>query len=257
MLRFCCLGSGSAGNAWVVEVRAGLFTTRVLVDNGFGPTQLARRLARAGLGFDDLDALLLTHEHDDHVSGAPALLARRPLALLASAGTVRACGMQQRPNATALRASVAVTIGELQALPIAVPHDAAEPLHFVFSDGVRRVAIVTDLGHADAAVARALGGLDALALESNHDAAMLAGSRYPDFLKARIACDRGHLSNDQAAALVRAIPGPAPGRLIAAHLSRSNNTPLLAQQALAAATGVGCDAIAVADQDRGLDWIEV
>jgi phosphoribosyl 1,2-cyclic phosphodiesterase len=256
MLRFCCLGSGSGGNAWVVEAQGGLFTTRVLVDNGFGPRQLDRRLARAGLAVGDLDAVLLTHEHADHVGGIAALLARGGLPLICSAGTQRAGGIECEPHRRRhARAGESIALGELDIRPFAVPHDAAQPLHFTFGDGETRLGIVTDLGCPEQSVADALAGLRTLVIECNHDLAMLHAGNYPPFLKVRIAGDEGHLSNEQAATLCSSIPGPKPERLVAAHLSRQNNRRELAQVALAAVLGCDSQDIAVADQESGLDWI--
>jgi phosphoribosyl 1,2-cyclic phosphodiesterase len=255
MLRWRCLGSGSAGNALVIEARAGRFVTRVLVDNGFGPRVLARRLALAALSIDDLDAVFVTHEHADHAAGVAALLKRRRLPLLCSRGTRTAAGLDApeidwRP----LVDGQLLEIGELQLRPFAVPHDAAEPLQLVASDGDRRFGLLTDIGAATAEVLRALDGAHALQLECNHDLELLTNGAYPGFLKRRIAGDAGHLSNGQAAALLAAIDRRHLHTVAAAHLSRSNNRPLLAQQALCGSTGAR---VLVATQDDGLDWVDV
>jgi phosphoribosyl 1,2-cyclic phosphodiesterase len=258
MLRWCCLGSGSEGNALVIEARAGLFATRVLVDNGFGPRALQRRLAVAGLAIDDLDAVFVTHEHSDHASGVAALLKRRRIALLCSAGTRRAAGLDDpdidwRP----LRAGQPVDLGELQLHPYAVPHDAAEPLQLVATDGARRFGLLTDIGTPTPEVARALDGVHALQLECNHDADLLRGGAYPHFLKQRIGGDAGHLSNAQAAALLGMIDRARLHTVAAAHLSRSNNRPELALAALASWRDRTLARVRVATQDDGLDWTEV
>lgn len=258
MLRWCCLGSGSEGNALVIEARAGLFATRVLVDNGFGPRVLAQRLARAGLALDELDAVFVTHEHSDHAGGVAALLARRPMPLLASRGTRSAAGLDDpgidfRP----LRGGQTIDLGALRLETFSVPHDAAEPLQLVATDGDRRFGLLTDIGASTDAVARALDGLHALQLECNHDVSMLADGDYPPFLKARISGDLGHLSNRQAAELLATIDRARLGAVVAAHLSRSNNRPVLAQAALSAVLGCAPDEVRVADQVAGLDWITV
>jgi phosphoribosyl 1,2-cyclic phosphodiesterase len=252
VLRFCCLGSGSEGNALVVEASDGLGTTRVLIDNGFGPRQLARRLARAGLAIDDLQAVVVTHEHSDHAGGVNALARKRRIAVFTSAGT--AASLDSGIEVRILRDDEATQIGGVQLTPYAVPHDAAEPLQFVFSDGARRLGLLTDIGAPTSTVTRALDRLDALIVECNHDAALLAAGDYPPFLKARIAGDRGHLSNAQAAALLGAIDRSRLGFVAAAHLSRRNNRPELARRALAEILGCTDDVVDIADQDDGLDW---
>lgn len=257
MLRFCSLGSGSEGNALVVEAHDGLTVTRLLVDNGFGPRALAQRLERVGLSIDALDAVVVTHEHSDHAGGVRALLRKRRIAVFASAGTGRAAQLDADCDLHRLRAGEQVAIGGVAVVPYAVPHDAAEPLQFVFSDGARRLGLLTDIGCPDRHVVRALDGLDALILECNHDADMLAGGDYPLFLKARIAGDRGHLSNAQAAALLGEVDRSRLRVLVAAHLSRHNNRPELARRALARAAACGESDVLVADQGDGLPWLEV
>ncbi|MBS1163960.1 MAG: beta-lactamase domain protein [Burkholderiaceae bacterium] len=171
MLRFCCLGSGSEGNATVVEAGDGLATTRVLLDNGFNGRQLRLRLARAGLGIDDLDAVVLTHEHSDHVGGVRALLRHSGLPVYCSSGTARAASLE-----TTFREVVAgeiVAIGALRLMPFPVAHDAAEPLQYVFGDGERRLGVLTDVGAPGEDVINALAGVEALLLECNHDVGML------------------------------------------------------------------------------------
>jgi phosphoribosyl 1,2-cyclic phosphodiesterase len=255
MLRFRCLGSGSEGNALVLESRDGLLVTRVLVDNGFSPRQLAARLARAGLALDDIDAIFVTHEHADHAGGVAALLRRRRMPLFATRGTATAARLDADGiDLCILRAGVAVQIGALRIEPVAVPHDAGEPVQFVFDDGARRFGLLTDIGAPTPTVEAAFGGLDALMIECNHDAALLRACDYPPFLKMRIAGDHGHLSNAQAAELLARIDRSRLGCVVAAHLSRKNNAPALAQAALAAVLNCAAAEVLVAHQGEGLDW---
>lgn len=257
MLRFCCLGSGSEGNALVVEAHDGLTVTRVLVDNGFGPRELARRLARAALAPDDIDAVVVTHEHSDHVGGVHALARTRRIAVFASLGTARAAQFDAAVEWQRMRAQEPVAIGGLSITPVAVSHDAAEPLQLVFTDGQGRLGLLTDIGCPTTAVAEAFTALDALILECNHDEQMLAAGDYPRFLKARIAGDRGHLSNAQAAALLARIDRTRLRFIAAAHLSRKNNRPELARGALAQAAACAATDIHIAHQDAGLPWSDV
>lgn len=253
MLRFCCLGSGSEGNALVVEASDGLRTTRVLLDNGFNGRQLRHRLARWGLAVEDLDAIALTHEHSDHAGGVPGLLRSRDLPVFCSAGTAATASLEARW--TEVVAGEIVSVGALQLMPFAVSHDAAEPLQYVFSDGDRRLGVLTDVGAPDDDVFDALAGVDALLLECNHDVERLRAGSYPPFLKARILGDRGHLSNAQAAAVLARLDRRRLGVVAAGHLSQRNNEPRLAQAALAAAMGCAAEDVLVADQASGLPWL--
>lgn len=250
MLRFALLGSGSRGNGTVVQGGG----TTLLIDCGFSATDTERRLARLGLAPRDLAAILVTHEHSDHVGGVPRFAAKHKVPVRTAVGTRVAAGLN---GAIALRAGERCAIDGLEVLPVAVPHDAAEPLQFVIGDGARRVGVLTDLGHPADGVAAGFAGCDALVLECNHDAELLAAGPYPGFLKARVGGDRGHLSNAQAAALLARLGGARLQHLVAAHLSDTNNRPELARAALAGALGCAPEWIGVAEQDAGLAWREV
>jgi len=186
-VRFASLGSGSEGNALVVEATSGTTTTRVLLDCGFSAKEVERRLGRLNLCVDDLDAILVTHEHSDHVGSALTLARRASLPLYMSWGTARAAGADEADvDLRVLWGDETATIGDLAVMPYTVPHDAREPLQFVFMDGCRRLGVLTDVGMATPHITAVLSGCDALVLESNHDTAMLAASRYPQSLKARL-----------------------------------------------------------------------
>ena len=262
MLRFCSLGSGSSGNATLIEARPddGARPTRLLVDCGLAPRQLAARLALRGLAVADIDAVFVTHEHSDHVGGVLALQRRFGLAIWASAGTWAAAVARRAdvPCCHVARDGEAIVIGALTLRPFAVPHDAAEPLQLTCSDGRACIGILTDIGEPTEAVAFALRACDALLLETNHDSALLAASRYPVWLQRRIAGPRGHLANEQAAALLDACRHDGLRHVVAAHLSVANNRPELALQALAGALGhvwASTPQLSVADANAGCEWI--
>jgi phosphoribosyl 1,2-cyclic phosphodiesterase len=258
VLRVCSLGSGSAGNALIVEAREGLAVTRVLVDNGFNLRQLKRRLERAGLALRDIDAVFVTHEHSDHVGGVARFASKCAVPVYCSQGTFEGARLGQwGVRCEVIRAGVRIEIGPLAIDPYEVPHDAAEPVQFVFSDGDRRVGLLTDTGESTADIVAALSRVDALLLECNHDSAMLRGGSYPPFLKFRIGGAQGHLSNEQAAGILQSIDRSCLRWIAAAHLSRSNNTPALARAALACVLGCPDEEVAVADQDEGLSWRSV
>jgi phosphoribosyl 1,2-cyclic phosphodiesterase len=258
VLRACSLGSGSGGNALLVEARDGLAVTRVLVDNGFNLRQLGRRLGRAGLSLHDIDAVLVTHEHSDHVAGVARYARKAGIPVFCTGGTARAARLPELGvEWHELVSGVRRELGALVIDPYEVPHDAAEPLQFVFGDGGRWLGLLTDAGEPTSLMVAALRRVDALVLECNHDEQMLRTGPYPSFLKARIGGARGHLSNDQAAALLRQLDCFRLQWVAAAHLSAQNNTKALACAAVAAALGCAGDDVAVADQDEGLDWREV
>jgi phosphoribosyl 1,2-cyclic phosphodiesterase len=255
VLRACSLGSGSAGNALVVEARDGLAITRVLVDDGFTLRQLARRLERAGLRLYDIDAIVVTHEHDDHVGGVMRFACKAGLPVYCSAGTARAAGLFAADvDVHELTSGVRAELGPLVIDPFEVPHDAAEPLQFVFGDGDRWLGLLTDAGQPTPIIISALRRVHALLLECNHDSELLRTGPYAPALKARIAGARGHLSNAQAARIVEYLDAARLSWIAAAHLSAQNNTRDLACGTLAAVLGASATDIAIADQEAGLAW---
>jgi phosphoribosyl 1,2-cyclic phosphodiesterase len=257
-VRFRSLGSGSEGNALLIECGAGSAAVRLLIDCGFGMRELQRRLQRVGLGVQDLDAMLVTHEHGDHVGGAPRLAAKFGIPLYMTAGTAVAAGLVRNgPTPLLIDPHRTFDIGGVVIEPVPVPHDAREPIQFVIDAGGVRLGVLTDLGRSTPHVVRSMSRLDALVLECNHDEAMLRDSDYPAMLKRRIAGDYGHLANSAAAGILGAIDQQRLQTVVAAHLSRSNNAPALAAGALAAAWGSAPEDIVVADQDEGFDWIAV
>jgi len=257
-MRFCSLGSGSGGNATVVEARSGSATSRVLIDCGFSLRELESRLGRAGLCADELDAVFVTHEHGDHIGCALALARRRGLPLWMSRGTWRAIGEPELPGLLRFaRDGQAIAIGDLQLMPYTVAHDAQEPLQLRCSDGARHLGVLTDAGSITPHLIAHLRSCDALLLECNHDSELLAASRYPASLKARIGGRLGHLSNDTAAQILAACLHHGLKHLVAAHLSDTNNTPELAREALARVCGATVADIVVADPRQGFDWLSL
>ena len=253
--RFASLGSGSKGNAWVVQ--AGL--TTVLVDCGFGPREATRRLARLGLVAESLGAILVTHEHSDHCRGVSRLaaMARCPVWLSHGSHAMLEAQGAAPVSANILSGQAVFALGDLEIAPYPVPHDAREPLHFTFFDGVRRFGLLTDAGHVTPRIEAALGDCSALALECNHDLDLLQAGNYPVALKRRILGPYGHLDNTAAAALLGRVGGTGLTHVVAAHLSERNNAPELARAALAGALGCDDAWIGVADQETGLDWREI
>ncbi len=253
-MRFASLASGSRGNCLVAEAGA----TRVLVDCGLSPRETERRLARLGLVPAELSAILVTHEHDDHVGHAYPFAARHALPVYLTHGTRRA---QEDAGAAAdgvelrlIEGRAPFAVGDVRVEPFTVPHDAREPVQFVLGDGARRLGVLTDLGTSTAHVETVLSGCDALVLETNHDLDLLWGGDYPKWLKERIGGPFGHLDNAAAGRLLAALERSRLKHVVAAHLSQQNNTAALARAALAQALGCEADWVGVATQDEGFGW---
>ena len=260
-MRFASLGSGSSGNGLVVECGS----TRVLLDCGFSVRETEVRLGRLGVEAASLTAIAVTHEHDDHASGVFTLARKHRIPVLASYGTLAALGQPSDPDADPapelkgvetrwVRGDEALEIGDLQLLPYTVPHDAREPVQYVFSNGSCRLGVLTDTGHVTAHICAMLSGCDALVLETNHDLGMLMAGGYPHSLKQRIAGTHGHMDNKTSGSLLGAIDVSRLKHLIAAHLSEKNNTPQLARSALASVLGCEDSWVGVATQETGFDW---
>jgi phosphoribosyl 1,2-cyclic phosphodiesterase len=251
-MRFASLGSGSQGNSLVVEAHH----TRVLLDCGFGLAATEGRLARLGLVPEDISAIVVTHEHDDHIGGVARFARRHGIPVWLTPGTL--AGLEP------LFADIACVrmicnyepfdVGALRVQPFPVPHDAREPAQYVFGDGVSRLGVLTDVGCSTRHIQSMLSGCDALVLECNHDLGMLRTSSYPQKLRDRISGRFGHLDNDAAACLLRSLDNGKLKHLVAAHLSQENNRPVLARAALSEVLNCAPEWIAIAGQDEGLDW---
>lgn len=253
-MRFAYLGSGSQGNGLVIEVGG----SRVLLDCGFTIKDTVVRLARLGLTPEELSAIVVTHEHEDHVGGVGRFARRFKLPVWITHGTLR----ESMPSLDGVDLRLiegfrAFAVGDVLVQPFPVPHDAGEPAQYVFSDGAVRLGVLTDVGESTRHVESMLSGCDALALECNHDRDLLWGGPYPPSLKERVGGRLGHLDNASAASLLSALDCTRLKHLVAVHLSQQNNTPELARSALSAALGCAPDWIGVADQAAGLDWRSV
>jgi phosphoribosyl 1,2-cyclic phosphodiesterase len=250
-VRFASLGSGSEGNGLVVE--AG--TTRVLMDCGFGLADSVARLARLGLQASDLAGIVVTHEHGDHIGGVGRLARRHKLPVWLTAGTLAMAQDLDGVVVQVIDSHAAFAVDGLEIQPYPVPHDAREPVQYVFGDGDRRLGVLTDSGCSTPHIEAMLAGVDALVLECNHDAAMLENGPYPASLKRRVGARFGHLENGQAAALLDKLKHDRLQCVMAAHVSQKNNTAALAQRALARVLNCADDDVRVACQTTGFDWI--
>lgn len=253
MLRFASLGSGSKGNGTLIESGK----TRVLLDCGFTLGETERRLHRLGCPPQSLTAILVTHEHGDHAAGVGRLSRRYHLPVWLTVGTCHAMRDTQFSRTHYVNVHQEMEINDLHITPFPVPHDAREPCQFVFSNGSHRLGVLTDVGSHTPLIIQMLQKLDALMLECNYDAAMLANGPYPPSLKARVAGRYGHLDNKQSTHLLEQIDLSGLQHLVGMHLSENNNLPQYAHQALC--DGAGCERewIQLANQSDGIDWLEV
>lgn len=253
-MRFASLGSGSRGNCALVE--AG--DTRVLLDNGFAAKEVESRLRQIGVEPDSIQAIVVSHEHQDHIKGVGAFARRYSLPVWMTAGTHRQNRCGELPQVRLFNSHEGgFTIGDLMVEPFPVPHDAREPAQFVFSSQGRRLGALTDIGFYTPHISETLKDCDALFLECNHDAEMLANGPYPPSLQARVAGRLGHLSNAQAAEFLRQFDSERLQFIVAAHLSEKNNRPELVREAMASVSTTVEARLTVATQDEVTELFEI
>ncbi len=258
-MRFTILGSGSSGNAAIVEC-GGL---RLMIDAGLSAKQLSLRLSHVGIDPATLDGILLTHEHGDHVRGLKIFLKQNPMPVYATAATarvVRELGIEGG-KWKVFEAGQMFLLGGARIESFAIQHDAVDPVGFVIGDEDRRLGFLSDAGFVTRSVTECLRGLHGLYVEANYDEDLLeADSKRPWAIKQRISSRHGHLSNEQVAELVGEISHSGLGRVVLGHLSSDCNSPeiiltLLRDQL--AAVGHHHVALHCAVQDAPTDWFEL
>ena len=253
-MQFASLGSGSKGNATLVRTGQ----TCILVDCGFSMREAVTRLQRRDCDPGSISAILVTHEHGDHIRGVGPLARKYGIPVWTSRGTASGSVLGKLHEHNYLDVHEELQIGDITVHSFPVPHDAREPCQFVFQQQAgKRLGILTDTGSITAHIEEKLSACDALLLECNHDARMLADGPYPLSLKQRVASRLGHLSNDQAAELLARLDLSRLQTLVVAHLSEQNNTPHHARAALAAVLDCEPEWIQVADQAEGFDWYRI
>ncbi|MBP7146726.1 MAG: MBL fold metallo-hydrolase [Acidobacteria bacterium] len=255
MVELVMLGSGSRGNCALVRTER----SALLVDAGLSARQIARRLDAVGQDPRRIDAILVTHEHRDHLCGVATFARKFHTLVLGNEATLAAAGpvveglpVERFVNGESLQ------VGAFVVTPFPVPHDAADPVGLVLEAEGVRIGYATDLGHVTHLVAARLAGCAALVIETNHDRDMLMDGPYPWVVKQRVASRIGHLSNDHAAASLPALAAGGTSHVVLAHISETNNDPGLArvtvETALSAAGLAGVD-VHVARQDRPIDGV--
>ena len=256
-MRFASIGSGSEGNGTLIAFD----DTLILLDCGFSAKETVRRLREKNVEPEQLTAILVTHEHADHIKGVSVLSSRYNIPVYLTWGTFCCKPLQQRPLIESLVTIInphdAFVVGNIEVQPVPVPHDAREPTQFVFSAGQWRLGVLTDVGSITSHIIEVYKDCDALLLEFNHDLELLMSGPYPQSLKRRVAGDFGHLNNQQSASLLRAVYSERLQQLVITHVSQKNNALDRVKSALIGAVSCSPDWMQVADQGTGLEWQEL
>jgi len=247
-VRFSSLGSGSRGNSTLVQQGE----TLLMIDNGFSTKETDKRMARFGVTGEQISAILVTHEHADHLGGVARYARRYDIPVWASHGTAKM--MKGVEDVQCFNSHQSFELGAFLVEPVLVPHDAREPTQFVFKSNELKLGVMTDTGSITQHMVEALTGCDALLLECNYDRDMLLNGAYPDSLKRRVVGDWGHLDNLQSVELLNQLETEKLQHLVLAHVSEKNNSHELVLDCVSSA--IQCDRarLKVIDQDDGLDW---
>ena len=228
MNRFCTLYAGSSGNATLVSNG----NTNILIDAGVSCAKICTSLKEIGISPDEIDGIVLTHEHVDHIRGVDVLSRKFHIPVYASVGTLSKMELSRvedkyiRP----VKSGESFEIRDIGIYPFKIPHDAAQPLGYTMLLDDKRFSVATDIGHLSESLVKSLCKSDTVLLESNHDIKMLNEGPYPIYLKKRILGDFGHLPNDKAAWMATQLAKWGTTRIILGHLSQENNLPSLAYE---------------------------
>ena len=252
-MRIASLGSGSKGNGTIVDSGS----TCLLVDLGFTLKETEKRLERLGVSPLTIDAILVTHEHSDHVHGVGPFSRKYKKPVFLTPGTHSKAKLGKVDGARPINCHKPFRIGDIGVEPVPVPHDAREPCQYVLSAGGFKVGVLTDLGHITRFVVEQYKFCHALLLECNHDLQMLNDGPYPYALKQRVGGPHGHLNNLQAAELLQEIELDQLRHLIISHVSEQNNQPELAEAAISPILANWQGTLKIANQNQGFDWIDL
>lgn len=253
-MRFASLGSGSRGNATLIECGA----TRLLLDCGFAAREAERRLEHLGVAPESLSAILVTHEHQDHIKGVGPLARRHGLPVWITHGTYRQGRCGELPDAQLIHShQLPFRIGSVTIQPYPVPHDAREPAQYTFSSGNSRLGVLTDSGSITPHIQQILSGCHALLLEFNHDQAMLSAGPYPPSLQRRVGGRLGHLNNEQAVSLLADLDHARLRHLVVAHVSEQNNHPEKVRDSILSRLPQLASRLTLTCQSEVSPWFEV
>ncbi len=252
-IQFCSLGSGSKGNATLIRFDSSL----ILVDCGFSIKETVRRLSLKGVSACSITAILVTHEHSDHISGVAGLSNKYSIPVWLNGGTSLHTKCQSINSMHRFNSHENFNLGEFHIQPIAVPHDARESTQFILSAGGKSIGILTDVGHITKHMIRAYKTCDALLLEFNYDHRLLMEGKYPYKLKQRVSGNLGHLSNEQSVQLLAQMETIILEKLVAMHISEENNSHQLIKAQLNTLDGIEKVHFSFADQANGFEWIKL
>ncbi len=252
-MRFASLGSGSKGNATLIEVDE----TCVLLDCGFTLAETERRLSLLECPPESISAILVTHEHGDHSAGVGRLSRKYRLPVWLTVGTYHACKDNDFAATHFIDTLTAFEIPPLHVQPFPVPHDAREPCQFVFSNGTHRLGVLTDVGSITPCIIEHLNGVDALLLECNYDDAQLKSGSYPYGLKKRVAGNYGHLDNQQSRHILDRIDTQNLQHLVGMHVSEKNNQTDQVMKVLSSVNSARSIDIRIATQESGFFWKKI
>ncbi len=251
-MQFCCIGSGSKGNATLIKHDQ----TTVMIDCGFSVKYTLSRLMELDCCVEDIDAILVTHEHSDHISGVSRLACRYGIPVFTTRGTARTGKLEKIEDIQWIELDNDFEIGSITITPVSVPHDANEPCQFIFKAGGKKLGVMTDLGSVSPHVCAEYTRCHALLLEANHDIDMLWSGKYPPSLKQRVASDWGHLSNVQAEHFLQSIDIALLNTLVLGHISEQNNSIDLVKKQFAEIERQ-IDNVIYATQQQGFSWLSV
>jgi len=252
-MRFASLGSGSRGNSTLVEWR----DTCIMVDCGFSIRDTTQRLVKLGKKPEELSAILVTHEHSDHWKGVVPLANKFNLPIYLTAGCLKSRNLSVTDsNFQIIDSHSAFQVGDLRVTPVPVPHDAREPVQYLFNSDVHQLGVLTDIGSLTPHVEAQYGQCDGLLVEANHDLDMLAAGPYPEFLKDRVGGQWGHLNNHQTAHLLSKVEQQRLQYLVIGHISDKNNTLEKVRSAVEAVFAEQ-EKVFYACQKDGFDWLHL
>ncbi|AOE50064.1 MBL fold metallo-hydrolase [Kangiella sediminilitoris] len=253
MLRVASLGSGSKGNSTIIATKE----ATVMVDCGFTLKETTRRLERLGVPPTSLDAILVTHEHQDHISGVGPLSRKFNIPVWSTRGSLLSGKCGNLKSYSIIEGFESFDILDLSVTPLSVPHDAREPCQYLFKAHNKQLAVLTDLGSYTPELVEALKNSHGLLLECNHDEDMLWNGPYPRSLKQRVGGPLGHMSNRQAIELLKQVFSDNLQLLIASHISEQNNCPKLVRERVAESINWPQENIIIAEQNDGFEWFEL